>query len=76
MIAGSLVKDGKIVCGEHARIYRGDELLIDTEIKSLKIVKDDVKEAGKGKECGIKTPYEDIKEGDRIECYTLKRIEE
>ena len=76
IIAGSLVKDGKIVCGEHARIYRGDELLMDTEIKSLKIVKDDVKEAGKGKECGIKTPFEGIQEGDRIECYTLKRIEE
>ena len=76
IIAGCMVRDGKIVRGEHARIYRGDNLLIDTEIKSLKIVKDDVKEAGKDRECGIKTGYDDVAVGDRIECYTLKRIEE
>lgn len=76
IIAGCMVRDGKIVRGEHARIYRGDELLIETEIKSLKIVKDDVKEAGKDRECGIKTGFDDVVVGDRIECYTLKRIEE
>ena len=76
IIAGCMVRDGKIVRGEHARIYRGDELLVETEIKSLKIVKDDVKEAGKDRECGIKTGFDDVVVGDRIECYTLKRIEE
>ena len=76
IVAGSMVRDGKIVRGEHARIYRGDNVVAETEIKSLKIVKDDVKEAGKDRECGIKTTFDDIKEGDRIECYTLKRIEE
>jgi len=76
IVAGSMVRDGKIVRGEHARIYRGDELIATTEIKSLKIVKDDVKEAGKDRECGIKTTFDDVKEGDRIECFTLKRIEE
>ena len=76
IVAGSMVRDGKIVRGEHARIYRGDELVATTEIKTLKIVKDDVKEAGKDRECGIKTTFDDIKEGDRIECFALKRIEE
>lgn len=76
IIAGCMVRDGKIVRGERARIYRGDELLIETEIKSLKIVKDDVKEAGKDRECGIKTGFDDVVVGDKIECYTLKRIEE
>ena len=76
IIAGCMVRDGKIVRGERARIYRGDELLIETEIKSLKIVKDDVKEAGKDRECGIKTGFDDVAVGDKIECYTLKRIEE
>jgi len=42
----------------------------------LKIVKDDVKEAGKDRECGIKTTFDDVAVGDRIECYSLKRIEE
>ncbi len=76
IVAGSFVRDGKIVRGEHAKIYRGDNLLATTEIKSLKIVKDDVKEAGKDRECGIKTNYDDVAVGDRIECFTLKRIEE
>ncbi len=76
IVAGSFVRDGKIVRGEHARIYRGDELVATTEIKSLKIVKDDVKEAGKDRECGIKTTFDDVAVGDRIECYSLKRIEE
>jgi len=76
VVAGCMVRDGKIVRGEHARIYRGDELIATTEIKSLKIVKDDVKEAGKDRECGIKTTFDEIREGDRVECYMLKRIEE
>lgn len=75
IVAGSFVRDGKIVRGEHAKIYRGDNIVATTEIKSLKIVKDDVKEAGKDRECGIKTTFDDIAVGDRIECYTLKRIE-
>lgn len=76
IVAGSFVRDGKIVRGEHAKIYRGDNLVATTEIKSLKIVKDDVKEAGKDRECGIKTTFDDVAVGDRIECFTLKRIDE
>ena len=76
IVAGSMVRDGKIVRGEHARIYRGDEMVCETTIKSLKIVKDDVKEAGKDRECGIKTTFDEIAVGDRIECFSLKRIEE
>ncbi len=76
IVAGSLVKDGKIVRNEHAHIYRGDDLIATTDIKSVKIVKDDVKEALKDRECGIKLGYDDIMVGDRIECFTLKRIED
>ena len=76
IVAGCMVRDGKIVRGEHARIYRGDDVVCETEIKSLKIVKDDVKEAGKDRECGIKTNFDDVMAGDRIECFTLKRIDD
>ena len=76
IVAGSMVRDGKIIRGEHARIYRGDEMICESTIKSLKIVKDDVKEAGKDRECGIKTTFDEIAVGDRIECFSLKRIEE
>ena len=68
IVAGCMVKDGKIVRNEHCKIYRGDELVCTTEIKSVKIVKDDVKEAGKDRECGVKTPFE--KNCDMVKGYS------
>jgi translation initiation factor IF-2 len=76
IVAGSRVLDGKIIRGEHAKIYRNGQVIYTTDIKSLKVVKDDVKEVGKDRECGIKTPYDEVAVGDIIECYSLKRIEE
>ena len=76
IVAGSMVKDGKIVRNEHAKIYRNGELISTTDIKSVKVVKDDVKEVGKDRECGIKTTYDDVAVGDIIECFTLKRIDD
>jgi len=71
-----MVMDGKMMRGEHAKIYRNGELVSTTEIKSLKVVKDDVKEVGKDRECGIKTNFNEVVVGDIIECYTLKRIDD
>jgi len=76
IVAGSMVMDGKMMRGEHAKIYRNGELVSTTEIKSLKVVKDDVKEVGKDRECGIKTNFNEVVVGDIIECYTLKRIDD
>ncbi len=76
IVAGSMVRDGKIIRGEHARIYRNNEVIATTEIKSVKVVKDDVKEVGKDRECGIKTHFDEVAIGDIIECYSLKRIED
>ncbi len=76
IVAGSMVRDGKIIRGEHAKIYRNNQVIATTEIKSVKVVKDDVKEVGKDRECGIKTHYDDIAVGDIIECYSLKRIDD
>ena len=76
LVAGSRVKDGVIRRNEHARIIRDGVEIADTMISSVKIVKDDVKEAGKDRECGIKLNFDDFKVGDIIECYTLKRIED
>ena len=76
IVAGSMVRDGKIIRGEHARIYRNNEVIATTEIKSVKVVKDDVKEVGKDRECGIKTHFDEVMVGDIIECYSLKRIDD
>ena len=75
IIAGSYVLDGKISRGNKCKVYRNNEELGEYNLESLKIVKDDVKEAGKGFECGIKLEgFSDIQVGDIIEAYNLEKI--
>lgn len=76
LVAGSLVKDGKIKRNTNARLIRNEEVISDCSISSVKIVKEDVKEAAKGYECGIKLSCDDIKIGDVIECYEMVKVEE
>ena len=70
LIAGSYVTDGKIIRGAMGRLIRDGEIVADTEISALKIVKDDKAEVNTGFECGIKLKdITELKEGDIIECY-------
>ena len=70
-----IVKDGKIIRGAMGRLIRDGEVVADTEISALKIVKDDKAEVNTGFECGIKlADIPDLKEGDIIECYELVPI--
>jgi translation initiation factor IF-2 len=70
-VAGSYVTDGRIVRGTQARLFRGEALVADTRITSLKRFKDDVREVAAGYECGIGLDADDIAEGDVIECYQM-----
>lgn len=71
-VAGCYVKSGVIQRKAKARIYRDNALVFDGEILSIKHLKDDVSEIKEGFECGISFKnFNDIKEGDIIECYTL-----
>jgi len=70
-IAGSYVNDGRIVRGTQARIFRGETLVADTRITSLKRFKDDVREVATGFECGIGLDSDEIAVGDTIECYQM-----
>ena len=75
-IAGAYVKDGKITRSAQVRVVRGGIVLHDGKIASLKRFKDDVKEGASGYECGIGIEnYNDIREGDMIEAYTMEQIE-
>lgn len=70
-IAGCYVLDGKIARDNKVRIVREGVVVYDGELGSLKRFKDDVKEVNKGYECGIQIKnYNDIREGDILECYT------
>ena len=74
-IAGSYVLDGMVTKNSSVRVTRGDDLIYDGPIASLKRFKDDVKEVKAGYECGIVLEkFNDIKEGDMMEVYTMVEI--
>lgn len=75
-IAGCMVKDGLVKRGSRARLLRDNTVIYDTSIKSLKMGKNDAKEAKEGFECGILLDgYQDIKDKDVIETYEIKETE-
>ena len=69
-VAGCIVTDGKIFRNSKIRVIRDGIVAHTGTLGSLKRFKDDVKEVGKGYECGLNIDrYNDIKEGDIIEAF-------
>jgi len=69
-IAGSHVTSGVIKNGANARVIRDGVVVYTSSIASLQHEKDQVKEMKKGFDCGITIKdYQDIHEGDIIECF-------
>ena len=74
-VAGSYVTEGKITRNSEARIIRDNVVIYEGKIESLRRFKDDVREVVSGFECGIGLErFNDIKEGDIIECFTNEEI--
>ncbi|MGQ9646668.1 MAG: translation initiation factor IF-2 [Thermodesulfobacteriota bacterium] len=75
-VAGSVILDGKVVRGSHARILRDNVVVYDSRIGSVRRFKDDVKECSQGLECGIWIEnFNDIKLGDIIESYEMEEVQ-
>lgn len=74
-VAGSKVTSGVIRRNAKARILRNGEIIDTCTIESVKIVKDDVKEAREGFECGIKLSKSNFAQGDIIEAFVEEKIE-
>jgi len=74
-IAGCYVLNGKITRHSSVRILREGIVIFESTLASLKRFKDDVKEAAAGFECGLSIEkFNDIKEGDILEAYTMEEI--
>lgn len=74
-IAGCYVLSGKVERNAGVRVIRENVVIHDGHLVTLKRFKDEVKEVGKGFECGIQIEnYNDIKEGDMIEVYIMEEI--
>ena len=74
-IAGAYVISGKVERNAEVRVIRENVVIHEGHLATLKRFKDDVKEVGKGFECGIQIEdYNDIKEGDIIEVFVMEEI--
>jgi len=74
-IAGCKVTQGVVKRGCKVRLLRDNIVIHEGFLKSLKRFKDEVKEAREGFECGLALEdYNDIKEGDVIECFEIEEI--
>ncbi|SHE27837.1 translation initiation factor IF-2 [Alkalibacter saccharofermentans] len=74
-IAGCYVTNGKIARSNDVRVIRDGIVVFEGKMTSLKRFKDDAKEVAQGYECGIGVEkYNDLKEGDQIEAFTMEEI--
>ncbi|MBE6450061.1 MAG: translation initiation factor IF-2 [Alphaproteobacteria bacterium] len=74
-VAGCMVTEGLVKRGAKVRLLRDNVVIHEGELSQLKRFKDDVKEVKSGFDCGMSfANYDDIKEGDMIECFELEQI--
>src|SRR5881296_2021291 len=74
-IAGSYVSEGKIVRAAKVRVRRGDEVIGQGTVTSLKRFKDDVREVLNGQECGIGVDaVPGILPGDVLEVFSTEEV--
>ena len=76
-VCGCYVVDGKIVRNCKVRVNRDNIVIHEGDLASLRRFKDDVKEVAQGYECGMQVDkFNDIKEGDIIECFVMEEIKQ
>ena len=76
-IAGCYVKDGKITRDAQVRVLRDNIVIHEGVLGSLQRFKDAVKEVAANYECGMSIEkFNDIKEGDVLECFVMEQIKD
>jgi translation initiation factor IF-2 len=75
VVAGCVVRDGKVTRKSKVKIMRNEDLVFEGEIESLKRIKDEVSEVRAGTECGIRIRnFNNIEPGDIMEIYETSVI--
>jgi len=73
IIAGCLVKEGKVTIKSKVKVIRNNDLVFEGELETLRRIKNDVSEVNAGTECGIKIKnFNSIEIGDVLEIYETK----
>ncbi|MCP5016431.1 MAG: translation initiation factor IF-2 [Ketobacter sp.] len=74
-VAGCKVIEGTLYRNKPIRVLRDDVVVFQGELESLRRFKDDVNEVNAGIECGIAVKsYNDVKAGDKIEVFSVKKV--
>ncbi len=72
-IAGCEVTEGTVKKGAKVRLLRDNVVIHEGDLSTLKHHQNEVKEVKQGVECGMSlVNYDNIKEGDLIECFEIK----
>jgi len=75
-VAGVYVRDGRVWRDAQAKILRGNKVLYESRISSLRRFKEDVTEVSSGFECGVGMEnFNDFSVGDIIELYQKQRVD-
>jgi translation initiation factor IF-2 len=75
-VAGCRVSEGIVRRGSGVRLLRDNVVIHEGTLSTLKRFKDEVPEVKQGMECGMAfLNYQDIREGDQIECFQVELIE-
>ena len=73
-VAGVSVIEGKASRGASVRVRRGEQVVVESAVASLRRFKDDVKEVASGYECGVGLKdFEDFEIGDILEFFRKER---
>ncbi|WP_298264104.1 translation initiation factor IF-2 [Acidocella sp.] len=74
-VAGCYVTEGLVKRGCGVRLLRDNVVIHQGELSQLKRFKDDVKEVARGYECGLSfAGFQDLREGDVVECYETEIV--
>jgi translation initiation factor IF-2 len=75
VVAGGLVKDGKLTRAAQVRLMRDHVVVYQGNVASLRRFKDDVREVMAGYECGVSLEnFQDIKAGDVLEAFEVEQV--
>ncbi|MEP2942238.1 MAG: translation initiation factor IF-2 [Hyphomicrobiales bacterium] len=75
-VAGCRVTEGMVERGAGVRLIRDNVVIHEGELSTLKRFKDEVKDVAGGQECGMAfLNYQDMREGDVIECFRVEHVE-
>ncbi|MBI1274263.1 MAG: translation initiation factor IF-2 [Alphaproteobacteria bacterium] len=74
-VAGCKVTEGVVKRGAGVRLLRDNVVIHEGTLKTLKRIKDEVKEVREGYECGMAFEnYDNIEANDVIECFEMEEI--